>query len=131
MNTMTILVIAVIAVLLLGTWLMPRVFDSASDQIVRRVPELERFSPEERGRIWLEAVCATLFQWQVIVGFILSLGIVAGLTIWIGDLIAKQWDKFVPYSLLLFIMLGARPFVIRRARGVLASRKTDNDESGV
>ena len=92
MNTLTILVIAVIAILLLGAWLIPRVFDSASDRIVRRVPELEKFSPEKRGKIWLEAVCATLLQWQVIVGFILSLGIVAGLTIWIGDLIPKQWD---------------------------------------
>ena len=131
MNTMTILVIAVIAILLLGTWLIPRVFDSASDRIVRRVPELEKYSPEERGKIWLEAVCATLLQWQVIVGFILSLGIVAGLTIWIGDLIPKQWENFVLYSLLLLIVLGARPFVFRRARAVLASRKNDIDENGV
>lgn len=128
---MIILVIAIIALLLLGTWLIPRVFDSASDRMVRRVPELEKFSPEERGKVWLEAVCATLLQWQVIVGFILSLGIVAGLTILIGDLIPKQWDKFVIYSLLLLVVLGGRPFVFRRARVVLASRKTDIDENGV
>ena len=129
MNTFTILVIIIVAVLILAAWLIPRIFDKSSDRIVKSVPELKEFLPEERGKIWLEAVCETLLHWKVIAGFTLLVGIVAGLTAMLSELIPQQWDKYLLYSLVLLIVLGARSFVIRRARATLASRNNISDDN--
>lgn len=130
MNTIYILILLVIAVIVLVIWLVPRLFDQSSERLTKNIPELESFPQEERGRIWLDAIFKTLFQWQVISVFLLVMGISGGLIIRLNDLIPNRWEKPIVFLILFLLFIIARPFIIRRAREVLVSRQnSDNNEN--
>jgi hypothetical protein len=118
MNSIYLLIVIVV-LLIAGSWLIPRVYSRSSTRIVKRIPELAKFPPEERGKIWLESICESLMQWQSILGFVLLLTVGGGLIIALEDLAPDRWVKG---SVLIAIMLAVRPIVIRRARAVLLSK---------
>lgn len=116
-----------ITVIVLIIWLVPRLFDQSSGHLAKNIPELESFPQEERGRIWLDAICKTLFHWQVIIVFLFVMGISAGLIISLNDLISNRWGKPIVFLIIFLLLIVARPFIIRRAREVLMSRQNSDD----
>jgi len=129
MNSIHILILVAILLAILFAWLMPRIFNNSSERLVRKIPELEKFAAKDRGKIWLEAICETLLQWQVIVSFLFVLGITAGLIISLNDFIPERLDTTVVYFTLFILFIAARPFIIRRARDVLVSKTNNIDNS--
>jgi len=129
MNSIHILILVAILLAILIAWLIPRIFDNSSERLVKKIPELEKFSAKDRGKIWLEAICETLLQWQVIVSFLFVLGITTGLVISLSDFIPERWDTTVVYFILFILFIVARPFIIRRARETLVSKTNKIDNS--
>ncbi|MDH3378232.1 MAG: hypothetical protein OEQ39_14930 [Gammaproteobacteria bacterium] len=117
MNSIFFLLLVVVILLISGPWLIQRIYTRARHAI--KIPELNNFPAEERGRIWLESICETLMQWQFVLGFVLLLAVGGSLIIALGDRAPEQW---VTWSVLFALVLAMRPVIVRRARAVLSSK---------
>jgi len=128
--TLTMLLLLIVVVIVVGLWAVRRVYDRSGDRLVALAPELEKVEPDERGAVWLQAISRTLLQWQVIAGFVVILGLVAGLILLAGDSIPDRWHSVIVFGALLLAWWVAQPLIVRRARAVVATDLNNRSDDG-
>ena len=128
--TLPMLLLLIAAIIVVGLWVVRRVYDNSGDRLIVLAPELENVGPNERGAVWLQAISRTLLQSQVIAGFMVVLAVVAGLFLLVGDSIPDRWHSAGVFAVLLLVALLTRPLIVRRARPVLLTDLNNRSNDG-
>ncbi|MGI9315758.1 MAG: hypothetical protein ACR2QW_00385 [bacterium] len=102
-------------------WILPKIFDLSSRDLGRKIPELKNFPVEQRGRVWFEAICKALLQWQVMLTFLLALSLAAILVIFLDGVIFRSGSKSFQIIVVAIFFFAAMPMVKHRARKILST----------